>query len=64
MFEQPYIHEVDKDYFVVRTSNTSKWYSGSDFYEAVNFCRMIEKCQFAIKDFAAMIETAEIRRVK
>lgn len=45
MDDMPYIQELDKDLYVVRTDPQSMWYRGDDFYEALEFCRLIKSFQ-------------------
>jgi hypothetical protein len=45
MWDTPYIQELDKDLYVVRTDPESMWYKGSDFYEALEFCALIKDFQ-------------------
>ena len=45
MWDSPYIQELDKGLYVVRTDTKSMWYKGDDFYTASEFCALIKSFQ-------------------
>lgn len=46
----PWIHEVEDNFYIVRTDAESVWYKGRDFYGAVHMCNLIKRFQLAIQN--------------
>ncbi len=55
MDQAPYIPEVEKDLYIVRTTPSSMWYKGDDFNTAQEMCRAIKAVQEAHREVEATI---------